>query len=183
MEINRDQRRRVIQKLHDILGALNGRTIGLWGLAFKPNTDDMRGAPSLEIIHMLQSEGAKVRAYDPVSMEVARPLLNDVDLVGDAYAVAQGADAVVVVTEWNEFKNLDLERVRGEMRRPVMVDGRNLYDPQQMDALGFIYRGVGRGYGGAGEQPLDAPAPRRRGRSAVAAPVPAQATKAAETAG
>jgi UDPglucose 6-dehydrogenase len=177
MEINRDQRRRIIQKLHDILGALNGRTIGLWGLAFKPNTDDMRGAPSLEIIHMLQSEGARVRAYDPVAMEVARPLLPDVDLVGDAYAVANGSDAVILITEWNEFKNLDLERVREEMRRPVMVDGRNLYDPAQMDALGFIYRGVGRGYGGAGEQPLaEAPA-RRRAR-----PAATKATAAAEPA-
>jgi UDPglucose 6-dehydrogenase len=184
MEINRDQRRRILQKLHDILGSLDGRVIGLWGLAFKPNTDDMRGAPSLELIHMLQSEGARVRAYDPVAMEVAGGLLSDVELVGDAYAVAEGADAVILVTEWNEFKNLDLERVREAMLRPVLVDGRNLYEPARMDALGFIYRGVGRGYGGAGEQPLDAPpARRRRSPAKVAAGAPSAAPTAAPTAG
>jgi UDPglucose 6-dehydrogenase len=180
MEINRDQRRRVIQKLHDILGVLNGRTIGLWGLAFKPNTDDMRGAPSLEIIHMLQSEGARVIAYDPVAMDVARPLLTDVALVSDAYAVARDADAVLLLTEWNEFKNLDLERVRREMRRPVMIDGRNLYDPERMDALGFIYRGVGRGLGGTGH-PGVAPAARAtaRTRGGAAAKVAGQAAEPA----
>ncbi len=150
MQINRGQRRRVIQRLHDILGPLNGKTVGVWGLAFKPNTDDMRGAPSLEIIHMLQSEGARVRAYDPVAMDVARGLLHDVDLVDDAYEAARHCDALIVVTEWNEFKNVDLHRLRDELRRPVVIDGRNIYDPTQMDAMGFIYRGIGRGYGGTG---------------------------------
>jgi UDPglucose 6-dehydrogenase len=150
MEINRDQRRRIIQKLHDVLGPLNGKTIGLWGLAFKPNTDDMRGAPSIELVHMLKSEGAHVRAYDPVAMEVAQPLLPHIELVEDAYAAAQDADALIIVTEWNEFKNVDLHRLRAEMRRPVIMDGRNVYDPVGMDALGFVYRGVGRGLAGAG---------------------------------
>jgi UDPglucose 6-dehydrogenase len=148
MEINRDQRRRVIIKLHDILGPLGGKTIGLWGLAFKPNTDDMRGAPSLDLIHMLRAEGARVKAYDPVAMDRTRALVPDLELVDDAYAAAQGTDAIIVVTEWNEFKNIDLPRIRDAMRRPVLVDGRNLYDPVHMDALGFIYRGIGRGEGG-----------------------------------
>jgi UDPglucose 6-dehydrogenase len=150
MEINRDQRRRIILKLHDILGSLNGKTIGLWGLAFKPNTDDMRGAPSLDLIHMLRAEGARVCAYDPVAMDRARTIVTDLDTVDDAYAAAQGADAVIAVTEWNEFTHIDLPRVRDAMRRPVLIDGRNIYDPARMDALGFIYRCVGRGYGGSG---------------------------------
>jgi UDPglucose 6-dehydrogenase len=122
----------------------------MWGLAFKPNTDDMRGAPSLDLLHMMKGEGAQVRAYDPVAMERARGLAPEVELVDDAYAAAVGADALVVVTEWNEFKNIDLPRVRDDMRRPVVIDGRNIYDPVRMDALGFVYRGVGRGYGGTG---------------------------------
>jgi UDPglucose 6-dehydrogenase len=147
MDINRDQRRHVIQQLRDILGPLHGRTVGMLGLAFKPNTDDMRGAPSLELIHMLKAEGARVKAFDPVAMDNARRLV-DIELVEDAYAAASRADALIIVTEWNEFKFLDLHRLRDEMHRPVVIDGRNVYDPTRMDALGFIYRGVGRGYGG-----------------------------------
>ena len=150
MDINRDQRRHLIQKLRDILGSLHGKSIGVLGLAFKPNTDDMRGAPSLEIIHMLRSEGARIKAYDPVAMDNARRLVDDIELVDDAYAAARHSDGVILVTEWNEFKFLDLHRLRDEMRRPVIIDGRNVYDPARMDALGFIYRGVGRGHAGAG---------------------------------
>ena len=174
MEINRDQRRRILLKLHDIVGSLNGKTVGLWGLAFKPNTDDMRGAPSLDLIHMMRGEGAALKAYDPVAMDRARTLVPDLALVEDAYAAAVGADAVVVVTEWNEFKNVNLPRVRDSMRRPVMIDGRNLYDPGLMADLGFLYRGVGRGYAGSGALADDGPP----GATAPARPAHAEPARA-----
>jgi UDPglucose 6-dehydrogenase len=146
MDINRDQRREVVHKLRDLLGTLDRKVLGVLGLAFKPNTDDMREAPSVEFIHLLQSEGARIRAYDPVAMVNADLYLDDVTLCQDAYEVAQGADALVIITEWNEFKHLSLPRLKEVMRRPIVVDGRNIYDVEQMKALGFTYRGVGRGY-------------------------------------
>lgn len=146
MEINADQRRQAVQKARDLLGGLDERVIGVLGLAFKPNTDDMREAPAVELIHLVQHEGARVRAYDPVAMDNARKVLPDVTYCPDPYAVAEGADALIVATEWNEFKHLDLERIQKSMRRPVFIDGRNIYEPERMKALGFIYRGVGRGY-------------------------------------
>ncbi len=146
MDINCDQRRQVIHKLRELLGTMDEKTIGMLGLAFKPNTDDMREAPSVEIIHLLQSEGARIRAYDPVAMVNADLYLTNVTLCQDAYEVAEGADALVIVTEWNEFKHLSLPRLKEAMRQPVVVDGRNIYDPEQMRALGFTYRGMGRGY-------------------------------------
>lgn len=146
MDINRDQRRRIIQKLRDLLGTLDCKTIGVLGLAFKPNTDDMREAPSVEIIHLLQNEGAHIRAYDPVAMDRAREILNEVTFCQDPYEVAQGCDALIVVTEWNEFKHLDMSWIKQAMRQAVLIDGRNIYDPEEMKALGFTYRGVGRGY-------------------------------------
>ncbi len=146
MEINQYQRRKVIFKLRELLGSLKNKVVGLLGLSFKPNTDDMREAPSLSIARMLLSEGAVVRAYDPVAMPNARKLLPDVQLADDPYEMAEGCDALVVVTDWNEFKQLDMERIRDLMRRPVLIDGRNIYDPARMRALGFQYRGIGRGY-------------------------------------
>jgi UDPglucose 6-dehydrogenase len=146
MDINRDQRRQVIHKLRELLGTLDEKVIGVLGLAFKPNTDDMREAPSVELIHLLQSEGSRIQAYDPVAMVNANHYLHDVVLCQDAYEVAQGADALVVVTEWNEFKHLSLTRLKEAMRQPIIVDGRNIYDPEQMQTLGFVYRGMGRGY-------------------------------------
>jgi UDPglucose 6-dehydrogenase len=146
MDINFDQRRQIIHKLREILGTMDEKTIGMLGLAFKPNTDDMREAPSVELIHLMQSEGACVRAFDPVAMVNADHYLTDVTLCQDAYDVAEGADALVIVTEWNEFKHLSLPRLKEAMRQPVVVDGRNIYDPEQMRALGFTYRGMGRGY-------------------------------------
>jgi UDPglucose 6-dehydrogenase len=146
MDINRDQRREVVHKLRELLRTLDRRVLGVLGLAFKPNTDDMREAPSVELIHLLQSEGARIRAYDPVAMINADLYLDDVTLCQDAYEVAQGADALVVITEWNEFKHLSLPRLKEVMRQPIIVDGRNIYDVEQMKALGFTYRGVGRGY-------------------------------------
>jgi UDPglucose 6-dehydrogenase len=144
MDINRDQRMLVIDKLRDCLDALHGRVIGLLGLAFKPNTDDMREAPSVDIAKVLLAAGAEVRAFDPAAIERARLLVPDIEYMKDAYEVAEGADALVLVTEWNEFRHLDLPRIKQLMRKPVIIDGRNIYDPEVMRGLGFTYRGVGR---------------------------------------
>ncbi len=154
IEINRDQRRRAVQNLRDILGGLQGKTIGILGLAFKPNTDDMREAPSVELIHLLTNEGAQIKAYDPVAMEVAKGVLPDITYCSDVYKVAEGSDALIIATEWNEFKHLDMARIRGLMRQPILIDGRNIYEPQKMKELGFFYRGIGRGY----EEPNTLPA-------------------------
>src|SRR5579872_980944 len=144
MEINRDMRRLVLQKVRGTLGSVEDRTIGVLGLAFKPNTDDMREAPAVEIIHLLQSEGARVKAFDPAANEVARTILPGVELCRDAYEVAEGADAVLLLTPWSEFRRLDLDRVRQSMHYPLMVDGRNLYDPAEMVSKGFFYQPIGR---------------------------------------
>ena len=144
MDINRDQRMLVIDLLREALEELPGRIVGLLGLSFKPNTDDMREAPSIDIAKVLLAAGAEVRAYDPAAIERAKPLLPDVVYLKDAYEVATGADAIVLVTEWNEFRQLDMARMKQVMRRPVIVDGRNIYDPAVMKSLGFTYRGIGR---------------------------------------
>jgi UDPglucose 6-dehydrogenase len=144
MDINRDQRMLAIDKLRESLDELPGSVVGLLGLAFKPNTDDLREAPSLEIAKVLVAAGAEVRAYDPAAMERCRAILPDISYMKDAYEVAAGADAVVLVTEWNEFRQLDLVRLHQVMRKPVMIDGRNIYDPAAMRRLGFTYRGIGR---------------------------------------
>ena len=149
MEINDDRREMAVDHIKEMVGDLNGKIIGLMGLSFKPNTDDMRDAPSITIAKKLQAEGAVVRAYDPVAMEVAHPLLPGVDMMPDPYTLAQGCDALVVMTEWNEFKQLDRPRLRDMMRQPMLYDGRNIYEPDEMLKTGFIYRGVGRGYNGA----------------------------------
>ena len=145
MDINRDQRIRVVHKLRSILGTLEDKLIGLLGLSFKPNTDDMREAPSIEIIHLLQNERARVKAYDPAAMENAKRILKDVTYCSNPYEVAEGSDALIVVTEWNEFKQLDMARIKAAMRQPVLIDGRNIYEPKRMRELGFIYQGIGRG--------------------------------------
>ena len=143
---NYERRRVIVKKIEEMLGGLQGRTVGLLGLAFKPNTDDMREAPSIDIAQGLIAAGAKVRAYDPVAMENAHHLLPAIETTADPYTLARGCDALIVLTEWNEFKNIDLEQVREAMKTPVILDGRNIYDPVEMRALGFTYRGVGRGF-------------------------------------
>jgi UDPglucose 6-dehydrogenase len=149
MDINADQRRDVIAKLKGVLGDLHDKTIALLGLAFKPNTDDMRDAPSVDIANMLLSKGARVKGYDPVAMQVAARVLSPaVQLAQTPYECASGADAVIVVTEWNEFKQLDLAQLKQTMKQPVIIDARNIYEPAQVKALGFIYRGFGRGNDG-----------------------------------
>ncbi len=154
MEINHDQRRLVVTKLTTILGSLRGCAIGILGLAFKPNTDDMREAASVDIVRWVTSQGATVRAYDPVAINTGSEALERegvrMDMVTfckDAYEVADSADALVIVTEWNEFKSLDMQQIRKAMRRPVLIDGRNIYEAGEMADLGFIYRGMGRGTG------------------------------------
>lgn len=146
MDINRNQRRRVVMRLRRELGSLRDTVIGVLGLSFKPNTDDLREAPALEVIHLLQNEDAAIRAYDPAAMGEAARVLRNVTLCESPYQVAEGADALVLATEWNEFKYLDFTRLRQAMRRPVLVDGRNLWDPDRLRALGFTYLGVGRGF-------------------------------------
>jgi UDPglucose 6-dehydrogenase len=134
----------VIDKLRECLGTLSQKVVGLLGLAFKPNTDDLREAPSLDIAKVLLAAGAHVRGYDPAAMERTRTLLPELEYTKDAYQLASGADALVVVTEWNEFRHLDLTRLKTSMRTPVVIDGRNIYVPATMRSLGFTYRGIGR---------------------------------------
>ena len=145
MEINRDMRRWAVLSLRQEIGRLDRKKVGILGLAFKPNTDDIRESPALEIARMLQNEGVVVSGYDPVAMTNAARLNPAIRLAEDPYDLADGVDAVLVCTEWNEFKQLDLERMKSLMTHPVVIDGRNLYDPQRMINLGFTYRAVGRG--------------------------------------
>lgn len=151
MAVNSARRGMIVEKLGELLGDLDGKTIGLLGLAFKPNTDDMRDAPSIDIAKALMAAGASVRAFDPVAMKAAGSVLPDIEMAKDAYKLAKGADALIIVTEWNEFKHLDLERIRESMRQPILLDGRNIYQPEHIKGIGFRYRGVGRGYNGGAE--------------------------------
>jgi UDPglucose 6-dehydrogenase len=139
---NYQRRGNVVKHVERMIGTLNGKTIGLLGLAFKPNTDDMREAPSIDIASALTQAGANVRAYDPVAIENARNLLPSVKMYDDPYAMAEDCHALMVITEWNEFKQLDLERIRAAMREPVLFDGRNIYNPEEVRGLGFKYRGI-----------------------------------------
>ncbi|MBM3217513.1 MAG: UDP-glucose/GDP-mannose dehydrogenase family protein [Candidatus Rokubacteria bacterium] len=145
IDINRDRARHFVRMIADTLGAMHTRTIAVLGLAFKPNTDDMREAKSLEIVTQLLEAGATVRAYDPVAMDNARKILPAVvEYAESPYAAAEDADAVALVTEWNEFKFLNLERLRSVMRQPVVFDGRNIWEPERMRRLGFAYHSIGR---------------------------------------
>jgi UDPglucose 6-dehydrogenase len=147
LEVNCDQRQTVLQKLQQHLRILKGRTIGLLGLSFKPETDDLRDAPSLDLAARLQQIGARVRAYDPVSMSACRRQRPDLKIVycDSPEAVAANADALVVVTEWQEFRALDLRRLAETMTTAVLIDGRNIFTPDAATAAGFSYSGVGRG--------------------------------------
>jgi len=139
------QRARMVDKIRESVGGrLQGKRVGVLGLSFKPNTNDLRDAPSLEIIPRLQHEGAEIQAYDPAAMDEARTLLPNVTLCANAYDAAASADALVLMTEWNQFRNLDLERLKAGLRSPVFVDLRNVYEPARMAALGFQYTSIGR---------------------------------------
>lgn len=142
--INAEASERFLKKLRAELWVLKDKTIGVLGLAFKPNTDDVRSSPAVDIVKRLQAEGARVRAYDPQAMEKARAILKDVTLCKDAYEAAQGCDALLIVTEWDEFRKLDLTRLKSALAHPTVFDGRNLLDPAKMSAHGFLYRSVGR---------------------------------------
>lgn len=145
MDINTDSRRTFVQKIERTLGSVSNRKLGIWGLAFKPNTDDMREAPALDIVAALVRKGATIKAFDPIAMKVAKGLLpGAVEYCEDPYQVAEDVDGLLLLTEWNEFKHVDFERVRNSMAHPYLFDGRNLYDPHEMTRLGFIYRSVGR---------------------------------------
>ncbi len=146
LAVNDNRKRAMARKVAAALGGnLRGKTVGLLGLTFKPDTDDMREAPSIPLVTGLLDHGAKVRAYDPAGMEQAKHELPDITYCEDPYAVAKGADALVIVTEWRQFRALDLKRLKREMATPVIVDLRNIYRREDMEALGFIYESVGRG--------------------------------------
>src|SRR5215475_6693200 len=142
--INTEQMNRFIKKIVDTLWVLKDKKIGVLGLAFKQNTDDIRMSPAIELCQRLQKEGAMLTVYDPKAMDKARAVLKNVSFVDDMNAVADGCDAIVIATEWDEFKKLDLERVRKSLTHPIMFDGRNLFDQAEMERLGFIYKSVGR---------------------------------------
>jgi UDPglucose 6-dehydrogenase len=142
--VNEEQKERFVKKIEALLWNLRGKTVGVLGLAFKPNTDDMRFAPSIDIIAHLKREGVTVRAYDPQGQERAKQLMPDVTYCKDPYEVAEGSDCLAIVTEWDEFRQLDLKRIKDLLKLPIIVDGRNVFDPKQMEELGFIYRGIGR---------------------------------------
>ncbi len=145
VEVNDTRKKAMAGKvLRALDGSLAGRTIAVLGLTFKPNTDDMREAPSLDIVPQLQAMGARVQAFDPQGMAEARPLLKDVDFAAGPYEAVENADALVILTEWDQFRALDLDRVKGLMRRPIIVDLRNVYPPEEVRARGFRYEGIGR---------------------------------------
>ena len=146
LAVNENRKRAMARKVsHALGGALRGKTIAVLGLTFKPDTDDMRDAPSIPLVTGLIDMGAKVRAFDPVGMEQAKGELPSITYCEDAYACATGADALVVVTEWVQFRALDLPRLKLAMKQPVVIDLRNVYRPEEMATAGFVYEGVGRG--------------------------------------
>ena len=144
IEVNQRQGEYVLTKIRKLVGELKGKNIAVLGLAFKPETDDMREAPAVGIIHSLLADGAKVRAYDPVAMNEAKKILSEIEYADDEYAAVTDADALVFVTEWNQFRALDLSRIRDLMKTAKVADLRNIYDPDDMKELGFQYVGVGR---------------------------------------
>jgi len=144
-EVNQSQRERMVDKIVAMLdNDVAGKTIGVLGLAFKPNTDDIREAPAIAIIKALQAKGAKIKAHDPVAKAAAKEVLPEVEYCQDSYSTCDGSDALVLATEWNEFRALDLERVRNLLHQPIMIDLRNVYEPGRMQGLGFRYAAVGR---------------------------------------
>lgn len=142
--VNNRQKTIIIPKIKALLPDLKGKRVAIWGLAFKPNTDDMREAPSIEIIETLQRAGARIVVFDPVAQKVAQNLLKDVEYTAEPLATVKAADLLVIVTEWGEFEGIDLVEVKKLMKQPKIVDGRNIYDPARMAKLGFDYRSIGR---------------------------------------
>jgi|TARA_B100002003_G_scaffold220431_1_gene222776 UDPglucose 6-dehydrogenase len=143
-EVNYDQKRHILPKLQKLVPELSGKKIAVWGLAFKPKTDDVREAPALMLIEALQKLGANIQAFDPVAQEKAKEVLHDINYAENPYEALEGADALVIMTEWDEFRELDKEKMKSLLKNPYVVDGRNIYDPEEMKELGFNYIGVGR---------------------------------------
>ena len=146
IEVNERQQMLMVDKIENVLGDLKGKRLGIWGLTFKPNTDDIRDSPAIRIIETLIKKGAIVSAYDPAGMEAAAKILKEVNYVKDIYEAAQDADALVIITEWNEFRYPDWEKVQASLRSPTVIDMRNIYEPEKMKTRGFNYRCVGRGH-------------------------------------
>jgi UDPglucose 6-dehydrogenase len=144
-KINAEQMNRFVKKIADTLWVIKGKTLGVLGLAFKQNTDDVRMSPAIDLCQRLHKEGARLRVHDPQAMEKARPLLPDAIYVADMDEVAEGCDALIIATEWPQFKKLDLERARKNLAHPIIFDGRNLFDVEEMERLGFLYKSIGRG--------------------------------------
>jgi len=142
--INADQMDRFVKKITDTLWVLKDKTIGVLGLAFKQNTDDVRSSPAIDLCQRLLKDGATLRVHDPKAMDKAKALLPNVTYIDDMNAVAEGCDALIVATEWDEFKQLDLARAKKGLSHPILFDGRNLFDPAEMEKLGWIYKSVGR---------------------------------------
>ncbi len=143
-EINQQQRKYFVRKIEKALWTVKGKKIGILGLAFKPDTDDMRFAPSIDITNELQKEGAKIKAYDPKAMEKAKEILRNVEYCNNPYDVAEDSDALIIVTEWEEFKKLDLRKIKQLMKHPLVIDGRNIYNPKHLKEEGFTYISMGR---------------------------------------
>jgi UDPglucose 6-dehydrogenase len=143
-KINAGQMERFVKKITDTLWVLKDKKLGVLGLAFKQNTDDVRMSPAIDLCERLQKEGAILRVHDPKAMEKAKAILKGVTFVEDMNEVAAGCDALIIATEWDIFKKLDLDRVRKSLSHPIMFDGRNLFDPAEMERMGFIYKSIGR---------------------------------------
>jgi UDPglucose 6-dehydrogenase len=145
VRVNQEQRKYCIEKIIDVFdGDISGKTVGILGLSFKPETDDIREAPAVDIVRDLVSKGAQIRAFDPVAMDNFKDLFPNVTYCDDPYHVSEGSDALVFITEWNQFRKLDLERIKTLLNVPNIVDLRNIYEPPKMKSLGFNYVGVGR---------------------------------------
>jgi UDPglucose 6-dehydrogenase len=163
MRINEDQRQRFLRKVRNALWTLRGKRLGVLGLAFKGGTDDVRESPALSLVQTLLQEGCQIAAYDPAAQERAREVLNSsIEYASDAYEAARGADALLILTEWDEFASLDLDRLHQQLKYPIVIDGRNLYDPEAMAAHGFTYYSVGRPAATPETLPLEAGAPPRK---------------------
>jgi len=142
--INQEQKQNFVKKVKNTLKDIKNKKIGVLGLSFKPNTDDMRFAPSVHIIQELQKENAKIKVYDPEAMEKAKQILNDVEFCKDPYEAAKDADALLILTEWSEFKELDLKKIKSLLKNPIIIDGRNIYNPEDLRKEGFTYISIGR---------------------------------------
>lgn len=142
--VNEQAKRDIVRKTRRLVGDLRGKKVGVLGLSFKPDTDDMRDAPAIDIIELMKRDGAKIKAYDPQAMGNAKGLIKDIEFGEDIYDTAKDTEALVIITDWNEFKEVDFKKLKGLMKNPVIVDGRNIYDPKKLKELGFTYVGVGR---------------------------------------